>query len=191
MTRILRNQAFGMLLATLGRGATARATDGPSEFVFVVPFVGVEYVGIASAALHPDVLGVNTTRSSGAGVAFGGHAGVALGNFHLGALYQQSRITQSDGLNFNKLYLEAGFAGRAGIVGLTVSLAGGWAFFSADGVSRRDGGGARVGFATDFYLLRYLSVGPEIAVDAGGYVSGTSVYASWGLTVALRVGLHL
>ena len=191
MHRVHRSQGIAVLLATACAGSNASANDGPSEIVYVVPIVGVEYVGIASAALHADYQGVDTTRTSGVGLAWGGHAGVALGAFRLGALFQQTRVFQTDGLNFNKLYVEAGLGGRQGIVALTLTLAGGWAFFSGNGMSRRDGGGARVAFAADFYIGRFFSLGPELAVDGAGYVADQTAYGSWGVTGALRVGLHL
>lgn len=68
---------------------------------------------------------VDMTRSSSVGLAYGGHVGFMFGPFRLGALFQQTRFLQSDDLNFNKLYLEAGLGGRRGIVGLNLSLAGG------------------------------------------------------------------
>lgn len=191
MAKLHRFFGIAICLAVTLTGTIAHADDHQSELVYIVPMIGAEYVGIASAALQSDYMGVDTSRSSSVGLAYGGHAGFVFGPFRLGALFQQTRLFQSDGLNFNKLYLEAGLGGRRGIVGLSVTLAGGWAFFASRSIALRNGGGARLSFAADIYLNRYFSLGPEISVDVAGYAGAQTVYASWGVTGALRAGLHL
>lgn len=193
MVRVQRFLGAVLALSVTGAGATAaaQATDRQSEIFYLTPIVGAEYVGIGSAALQSDNLGVNTTEASGVGLAYGAHAGFVLGSFQIGALYQQTRLFNSDDRHFNKLYVEAGLRGRRGIVGLNLMLAGGWAFFGAEGMSQRNGAGARLSFATDLYLNRYFSLGPEVAVDGAAYFADETAYGSWGLTGALRMGLHL
>ncbi len=191
MLCIQRYLGLGVFLAVTSAGASARAIETHSEMVYFVPTIGAEYVGIASAALRMNYQGVDTTGSSGVGLAYGAHAGLVLGTIRLGVLFQQTRMFETEGLNFNKVYVEAGIGGRRGIVGLSLSLAGGWAFFSARAMPRRNGGGARATFAADFYLSRYFSLGPEISVDGAGYTADETVYGSWGMTGALRLGFHL
>ncbi len=183
--------ACALAFMAAGASASAQATDRQSEIFYLTPIIGAEYVGIGSAALQSDYQGVNTTRSSGVGLAYGGHAGFVLGGFQVGALFQQTRLFNQDDLNFNKLYVEAGLRGRRGIVGLNLMLAGGWAFFGANGLSQRNGAGARLSFATDLYLNRYFSLGPEVSVDGAAYFADETAYGSWGVTGALRVGVHL
>ncbi len=193
MESVQRFMGAALALSILGASsaAAAQSTDRQSEIVYLTPFLGAEYVGIRSAALQSDFQGVNTTRSSGVGMAYGAHAGVVLGSFRLGLLYQQTRLFNEDDRHYNKLYLEAGLRGRRGVVGLNVMLAGGWAFFGANGLPQRDGVGGRLSFAADFYLTPNFSLGPELNVDGAAYFGNDTAYGAWGVTGALRMGLHL
>jgi len=183
----MRSKLFSVLLILT---AVSVPTMARAEFFYITPIIGLEWINQGSASVSKS--GVDTSSAKGVGLALGGHAGFALGPLRLGALYQRAFVLDDAGLHFDKLYAEVGIAPRFGFVGLMFTLAGGYAFFGSQTIGIAHGAGGRATAAVDFYMGDHFSLGPEVSFDAAAYFpSGSTAVATYGVTGALRVGIHL
>ena len=173
--------------------AEAGAVTESADIVSITPIVGVEIAQIGSTGFS-DANGVflRGLHVSPA-LTYGAIAGVRLGPFGLGVLYQHTQGGQSldsADVTMNKLYgqlsLQIPWDKLVGLMHIDV----GWASLATPGTLTHGVGGT-IGAALDFYPVRLLSIGAGADFDLQGYRTPGQLVGGYGGTFVARIGLHL
>lgn len=168
--------------------AYAGLTSESVDWLYVRPFVGYELSQFGAL----NVAAGQTATSTAHGVAFGGEAGLRLGPFGLGALYQRTQLLDdlNNGGAFNKLYGVFNVNIRTGDINGVLTAAFGWSNL-ATGASEVNGFGAKLGGGLDYYFLEWLSAGLGATFDLQGYIVNGNYVGAYGGTFTARVGFYL
>lgn len=185
--------ALGCALVLSPQRAHAGLLFKDMDVFQLTPFLGAEVARIGFA-------GVSQTGQLAAGdfvavsLTYGAVAGVRLGGFNLGLLFQRSEedSVHDRGLNsMTKLYGQVGISTRTSFISTMLHFDFGWAFIDVARAGTQEGLGGKIGIALDFYILRFLSAGAGADFDIQGYSTPRGFIGSYGGTFVGRVGLHI